>query len=266
MSFSFEINLRFLLDISHQLQENIEFINSYQQEQLVSLEEAWQSPENLLGTELQLYITAAKLNSQQRCPSRFAFVLDEVNTERFGKMQQLIHTLSRDDEDFPYDDDELQNYQDFFKNIKLLNCIFNFNAEQASLTGDCSFNVIVHLDNLNEQRLLLLQPVKKRNDWNIFNAAMVFNMQPDEAQYAIKPITTVSCSFKQHIKNNASDRPTGSAAQYFRTIAERIDDGSSTAIGLSHYRYRASVDVGLDADINVDTVFDAGSGDGGRGC
>ncbi|CAF1424655.1 unnamed protein product, partial [Adineta steineri] len=28
----------------------------------------------------------------------------------------------------------------------------------------------------------------------------------------------------------------------------------------------ASVDVGLDADINVDTVFDAGSGDGGRGC
>ncbi len=43
--------------------------------------------------------------------------------------------LSRDNEDLPYDDDELQNYQDFLKNIKLFNCTFNFNAAKASLTG-----------------------------------------------------------------------------------------------------------------------------------
>ncbi len=43
--------------------------------------------------------------------------------------------LSRDNEDVQYDDDELQNYQDFLKNIKLFNCIFNFNAAKASLTG-----------------------------------------------------------------------------------------------------------------------------------
>ncbi|CAF4118716.1 unnamed protein product [Adineta steineri] len=40
----------------------------------------------------------------------------------------------------------------------------------------------------------------------------------------------VSCSFKQHIKNNASDGPTGSTTQYFRTIAKGIYGGSTTAI------------------------------------
>ncbi|UJR19311.1 hypothetical protein I4U23_022440 [Adineta vaga] len=63
--FSFEINPRLLIDISHQSNSNIKSINDYQQEQLLSLEEACQSLHNILGTELELYITVAKLNSKE---------------------------------------------------------------------------------------------------------------------------------------------------------------------------------------------------------
>ncbi|CAF3790148.1 unnamed protein product [Adineta steineri] len=48
-----------------QLNLNIESINGYEQEQLLSLEEACQPLHNILGTELQLYVTIAKLNSKQ---------------------------------------------------------------------------------------------------------------------------------------------------------------------------------------------------------
>ncbi|CAF1380660.1 unnamed protein product [Adineta steineri] len=65
MSVSFEINPRLLIDIPCQLNLNIESINGYKQEQLLSLEEACQPLHNILGTELQLYITIAKLNSKQ---------------------------------------------------------------------------------------------------------------------------------------------------------------------------------------------------------
>ncbi|CAF1491307.1 unnamed protein product [Adineta steineri] len=53
------------VDIPCQLNSNIESINGYEQEQLLSLEEACQPLHNILGTELQLYVTIAKLNSKQ---------------------------------------------------------------------------------------------------------------------------------------------------------------------------------------------------------
>ncbi|CAF1354256.1 unnamed protein product [Adineta steineri] len=65
MSVSFEINPRLLVDIPCQLNPDIESINGYEQEQLLSLEEACQPLHNILGTELQLYVTIAKLNSKQ---------------------------------------------------------------------------------------------------------------------------------------------------------------------------------------------------------
>ncbi|CAF0972576.1 unnamed protein product, partial [Adineta ricciae] len=65
MSLSFEINPRLLVDIPNQSNRNIESINGYQQEQLLSLEEVCQPLHTILGTELQLYITVAKLNSKE---------------------------------------------------------------------------------------------------------------------------------------------------------------------------------------------------------
>ncbi|CAF4038803.1 unnamed protein product [Adineta steineri] len=65
MSVSFEINPRLLVDIPCRLNPDIESINGYEQEQLLSLEEACQPLYNILGTELQLYVTIAKLNSKQ---------------------------------------------------------------------------------------------------------------------------------------------------------------------------------------------------------
>ncbi|CAF0920755.1 unnamed protein product [Adineta ricciae] len=66
MAVSFESNPRFLIDIPHQYsQQIIESIQDYEQEQLVSLEQACQPLETLLGAELSLYVTVAKLNCQQ---------------------------------------------------------------------------------------------------------------------------------------------------------------------------------------------------------
>ncbi|CAF0901442.1 unnamed protein product [Adineta steineri] len=65
MSLSFEINPRFLLDSVHETKQNFQPIYCYEQEPLVSLEEACQPLENMLGTELSLYINVAKLNSKE---------------------------------------------------------------------------------------------------------------------------------------------------------------------------------------------------------
>ena len=65
MSFSFEVNPRLLVDIRHEPKQIIEPISGLEQEPLVSLEEACQSLENILGTELKLYITVAKANSKE---------------------------------------------------------------------------------------------------------------------------------------------------------------------------------------------------------
>ncbi|CAF4239822.1 unnamed protein product [Adineta steineri] len=65
MSLSFEINPRFLLDGLHETKQNFQPIYCYEQESLVSLEDACQPLENMLGTELLLYINVAKLNSKE---------------------------------------------------------------------------------------------------------------------------------------------------------------------------------------------------------
>ncbi|CAF0817171.1 unnamed protein product [Adineta steineri] len=65
MSFSFEVNPRLLVNIHQESREILEPICGYEQEPLVSLEEACQSLEYILGTELKSYITAAKLNSKE---------------------------------------------------------------------------------------------------------------------------------------------------------------------------------------------------------
>ncbi|CAF0766805.1 unnamed protein product [Adineta steineri] len=65
MSFSFEVNPRLLVNIHQESREILEPICGYEQEPLVSLEEACQSLEYILGTELKSYITVAKLNSKE---------------------------------------------------------------------------------------------------------------------------------------------------------------------------------------------------------
>jgi len=65
MLFSFEVNPRLLIDIHPKPKQILESIRGYEQEPLVSLEEACQSLEHILGTELKLYITVAKLNSKE---------------------------------------------------------------------------------------------------------------------------------------------------------------------------------------------------------
>jgi len=65
MSFSFEINPRLLADIRHEPQQMLEPITGYEQEPLLSLEEACQPLENILGNELKLYIIVAKLNAKE---------------------------------------------------------------------------------------------------------------------------------------------------------------------------------------------------------
>ncbi|UJR07168.1 hypothetical protein I4U23_011456 [Adineta vaga] len=95
MSFSFEINPRLLIDISHRSQENIKPINDYQQGELVSLEQACQPLENLLDAELQLYITVARLNSQQ---SKHGLTQDEsasiyLYTMEWNQPQHSLYVL-----------------------------------------------------------------------------------------------------------------------------------------------------------------------------
>jgi hypothetical protein len=128
---------------------------------------------------------------------RSVFILGGIEGPRFRRFQQLIQDLSRDDEGFENDDEELQNYGDFLKSIKLLNSNFNLNAKKATITGDCSVDIIIDLNNLNEQRLVLLQRVKRINGWNILNAVIVFNIQNHQAQFAITP--TITGTYKEKI-------------------------------------------------------------------
>jgi hypothetical protein len=65
MSFSFEVNPRLLVDIRREPKQILEPISGYEQELLLSLEEACQPLEDILGMELKLYITVAKLNSKE---------------------------------------------------------------------------------------------------------------------------------------------------------------------------------------------------------
>ncbi len=65
MAFSFEVNPRLLVDFRHESKEILEPICALEQEPLVSLEEACRSLENILGTELKLYMTVAKANSKE---------------------------------------------------------------------------------------------------------------------------------------------------------------------------------------------------------
>ncbi|CAF3892480.1 unnamed protein product [Adineta steineri] len=123
MSFSFEINPRFFIDISHQPQENIESINDYQQEELLSLEQACQPLENLLGTELQLYITVAKLNSKQ---PKHGLTQDEsasiyLYTMEWSQPQNSLHIVLNQ-VICTMDRNELQHW---FKYLKLLFTAFS---------------------------------------------------------------------------------------------------------------------------------------------
>ncbi|CAF3361533.1 unnamed protein product, partial [Rotaria sp. Silwood2] len=98
----------------------------------------------------------------------------EDKERRFKSLQECISKLSQDD----YDDDDLQNYNDLLKNIKWLNTTFNIDADHPEETGEYSIDVIIDkLDYTNEQRLVLIQRVKKINGWNIINAVMIFNLQ-----------------------------------------------------------------------------------------
>jgi len=74
MSFSFEVNPRLLVDFSDEPEPVLEPINELEQEPLVSLEEACESLQNILGTELELYIKVAKANSKA---SKSGLTLDE---------------------------------------------------------------------------------------------------------------------------------------------------------------------------------------------
>jgi hypothetical protein len=65
MSFPFEVNHRLLVDIRHELTQELQPNRDYEKEPLVTLEEACQPLENILGTDLKPYITVAKLNSTQ---------------------------------------------------------------------------------------------------------------------------------------------------------------------------------------------------------
>jgi hypothetical protein len=64
MSFSFEVNPRLLVDFSDEPKQVLESINELDLEPFVSLEEACESLQNILGTELVLYIKVAKANSK----------------------------------------------------------------------------------------------------------------------------------------------------------------------------------------------------------
>ncbi|CAF1167910.1 unnamed protein product [Adineta ricciae] len=67
MSFSFEINPRLLTDLPPPLpsHQTLHSIYDYQQHPLLPLEQACQPLHDILGTELQLYMTIANLNCQQ---------------------------------------------------------------------------------------------------------------------------------------------------------------------------------------------------------
>ncbi|CAF1468049.1 unnamed protein product [Adineta ricciae] len=95
MSLSFEINPRLIIDIPNQSNRNIESINGYQQEQLLSLEEACQPLHTILGTELQLYITVAKLNSKE---PKHGLTQDEsaciyLYTMEWNQSENSLHVL-----------------------------------------------------------------------------------------------------------------------------------------------------------------------------
>jgi hypothetical protein len=113
---------------------------------------------------------------------------------RFNSLQDLISKLSRNDtstDSDDDDDDDLQDFNDLLKSIKWVNTTFNVEAEQPEETGECSIDVIIDkFDHLNEQRLILIQRVKKINCWNIVSAVMVVNLQTGQAQFAIIPVTT----------------------------------------------------------------------------
>ena len=64
LSFSFEVNSRLLVDFSVESIQVLGPINELEQESVVSLEEACESLQNILGAELELYIKVAKSNSK----------------------------------------------------------------------------------------------------------------------------------------------------------------------------------------------------------
>ncbi|CAF4206929.1 unnamed protein product [Adineta steineri] len=105
MSFSFEVNPRFLVDIRHEPKQILEPISDYEQEPLLSLEEACQSLENILGMELNLYITVAKLNSQEpkdgltqdESASIYLYTMEWNETENslYAILNQTLRTADR---------------------------------------------------------------------------------------------------------------------------------------------------------------------------
>ncbi|CAF4131029.1 unnamed protein product, partial [Adineta steineri] len=105
MSFSFEVNPRFLVDIRHEPKQILEPISGYEQEPLLSLEEACQSLENILGMELNLYITVAKLNSQEpkdgltqdESASIYLYTMEWNETENslYAILNQTLRTADR---------------------------------------------------------------------------------------------------------------------------------------------------------------------------
>ena len=105
MSYSFEANPRLLVDILHESDQIFEPITGYEQEPLVSLEEACQPLQTILGTELKLYITVAKLNSkeckngltQDESASIYLYTMEWNETEKslFAVFNQTLCTNDR---------------------------------------------------------------------------------------------------------------------------------------------------------------------------
>jgi hypothetical protein len=105
MSFSFEVNPRLLVDIRHEPKQILEPISGYEQELLLSLEEACQPLENILGMELKLYIIVAKLNSkepengltQDESASIYLYTMEWNETENslYAVLNQALRTADR---------------------------------------------------------------------------------------------------------------------------------------------------------------------------
>ena len=105
MSFSFEVNPRLLVDIRREPKQILEPISGYEQELLLSLEEACQPLENILGMELKLYIIVAKLNSkepeneltQDESASIYLYTMEWNETENslYAVLNQTLRTADR---------------------------------------------------------------------------------------------------------------------------------------------------------------------------
>ncbi|CAF2196101.1 unnamed protein product, partial [Rotaria magnacalcarata] len=111
-----------------------------------------------------------------------------------SKIRKLISGDGNDDEN------ELENYQQLFKSIKMITTTFNINSNAPAIVGGCGFDYIVEWIP-DDEVIVIIQNVNNLHKWNIITGVMIMRLSSENSSFTVDHI--VKTTSKSNYLNSA---------------------------------------------------------------